>query len=94
MLKIERYEPAGPELHAWLRKKLGTAENALLDALIAAYPQRLTSDELSEAAGYAKSSSTWDRAIGRLRALEAAEGYDKTDGGTKAADVFFQQGGE
>jgi hypothetical protein len=82
-------KPRGPDLREWLRRRLGPAENKLLDSLIAAYPQRLTSDELSAASGYAKSSSTWDKAIGRLRALEAAEGYDK-DGGIKAADVFFE----
>jgi hypothetical protein len=86
-----RPKPNGQQLREWLRPKLDRADNAMLDALIAAYPNRMSSEELSAASGYATSSSTWDRAIGRLRSLKAAEGYER-DGGVKAADVFFEHG--
>lgn len=82
-------KPTGSKLRDDLRRRLGKAENALLDALVAAYPSRLSAAELSEASGYSLGSSTWNNAIGRLRTLEAAEGYER-DGGTKAADVFFE----
>lgn len=82
-------KPRGPELREWLRKRLKPAPNKLLDALVDAWPNRLSSDELAEAAEYSTASSTWDRSIGTLRAIEAAEGFDRT-GGIKASDVFFE----
>jgi hypothetical protein len=82
-------KPTGPELRDWLGKKLGAAENKLLDALCEAYPQRLTDEELGQASGYEHTGGSYKNAIGRLRTLEAAEGYAR-DGGTKAADVFFE----
>lgn len=81
-------KPKGMQLRAWLRSRLDKADNEILDVLIAKYPHRLTSEELGQAANRSTNSSTWDRAIGRLRSIKAAEGYDK-DGGIKAADVFF-----
>jgi hypothetical protein len=68
---------------------LERSENAVLDALIAAYPQRLSKQELADASGYSAGSSGFDNAVGKLRTLEAAEGYER-DGGTKASDVFFE----
>jgi hypothetical protein len=82
-------KPTGPQLRDWLRPRLDKASNAMLDALMQVYPRRLSNAELSEACGYATTSSTWDRAIGRLRATEAAEGYER-DGGIKASDAFFE----
>jgi len=82
-------KPAGAELLAWCKGKLGRAECAMLDALVAAHPQRLTSAELGERSGYSVGSSTFNNAIGKLRTIEAAEGYER-DGGTKAADVFLE----
>ncbi len=81
-------KPTGQELREWLRRKLGKAENAILDALFAAYPSRLTAIELGQASGYSSNSGGFNNALGRLRTIEAAEGYER-DGGTKAADVFF-----
>lgn len=76
----------------WIRsgwQKLGKAENTILDVLIDAYPNRLASDEIATAAGYSPDSGGFNNALGRLRnSVEAIEGYDR-DGGTKAADVFF-----
>jgi hypothetical protein len=82
-------KPTGPELREWLRRKLGKAENSLLDALCEAYPERLPDDELGAASGYTAGSGSFNNALGRLRSIEAAEGYAR-DGGAKAADVFFE----
>jgi hypothetical protein len=82
-------KPAGGELLGWLKGRLGRAECALLDALVAAYPNRLSAAEIGERSGYSVGSSTFNNAIGKLRTIEAAEGYER-DGGAKAADVFFQ----
>lgn len=81
-------KPTGNELLHWLNAKLSKAERAMLYALVEGHPNRLSKEQLSEATGYSAGSSTFDNALGRLRTLEAAEGYDR-DGGTKAADVFF-----
>lgn len=81
-------KPTGQELREWLRRKLTGAENRFLDALIEAHPKRLSDEELSEATGYTVGSGSFNNALGRLRSIEAAEGYAK-DGGPKAADVFF-----
>jgi hypothetical protein len=82
-------KPTGPELREWLRPKLDKAENALLDALIEAYPDRLSDQQIGEQTGYTAGGSSFRNAIGTLRTLEAAEGYART-GGVKAADVFFE----
>jgi hypothetical protein len=84
-------KPAGSKLRDMLRTRLDKAQNAMLDKLIEVWPKRLSSEELGAAVGYSTSSSTWDRSIGKLRSIEAAEGYDR-DGGIKAADVFFAEG--
>jgi hypothetical protein len=82
-------KPPGETLLTWLKGRLGRAECAMLDALVAAHPQRLTAAEIGQASGYSVGSSTFNNAIGKLRTIEAAEGYER-DGGTKAADVFFE----
>lgn len=82
-------KPVGSELREWLRRKLGKAENMLLDALCEAYPKRLQDEELGAAAGYESTGGSYKNALGRLRTIEAAEGYAR-DGGTKASDVFFE----
>ncbi len=81
--------PRGLELREWLRPKLGQAENALLDAMIEAYPQRLSKADVAARSGYSDRSSGVDKALSNLRTIEAAEGLER-DGGTKAADVFFE----
>lgn len=83
-------KPTGATLREYLRRRLGKAENAILDALIESHPNRLTSAELGEASGYSSNSGGFNNALGRLRSIEAAEGYER-DGGTKAADVFFEE---
>lgn len=63
--------------------------NALLDALVESHPSRLPDEELAAASGYSAGSGSFNNALGRLRSIEAAEGYAR-DGGTKASDVFFE----
>lgn len=82
-------KPVGSELREWLRRKLGKAENSLLDALCEAYPNRLSDEELGTSAGYEATGGSYKNALGRLRTIEAAEGYAR-DGGAKASDVFFE----
>lgn len=82
-------KPTGWELREWLRGKLTRAENSLLDALVKHYPRRLSNEELAEASGYAIGTGGFNNALGKLRTLEAAEGYAR-DGGTKASSVFFE----
>lgn len=81
-------KPTGTELREWLRVKLDKAQNALLDALCESFPNRMTNEELAAESGYAPGSGGFNNALGRLRSIGAAEGYER-DGGTKAADVFF-----
>lgn len=73
----------------WLRPKLGGAENDILDVLIEARGERLPKEQLAKLAGKSANSGSFNNALSRLRSLEAAEGYER-DGGTKAADVFFE----
>jgi hypothetical protein len=84
-------KPTGRELREWVRPKLNKAENAFLDALIAANGDRLDDDTLCERAGYSITSSSFGNSVGRLRSIGAAQGYAK-DGGTKASDVFYAGG--
>jgi len=81
-------KPTGRELREWVRPKLTKAENSFLDALIDVNGQRLDDETLCERAGYSITSSSFGNSVGRLRSIGAAQGYAK-DGGTKAAEVFF-----
>lgn len=80
-------KPSGSELREWLRPKLGRCENALLDALLEVWPERLSNQDLAERSGYSAASSGFDNGLGKLRTIEAAAGYER-DGGVKASDVF------
>lgn len=82
-------KPTGAELREWLRPKLGRAENVILDVLLDAQGDRLSNGQIAEASGYSEGSGSFNNALSKLRTLEAAEGYER-DGGTKAADVFFE----
>lgn len=86
---VSEDKPGGNRLREWLRPKIGAAANAVLDALAASYPQRLSKEQVAEASGYSDRSSGLDKALSFLRTIEAAEGGER-EGGTKAADVFFQ----
>ncbi|NOS67952.1 MAG: ATP-binding protein [Candidatus Peribacteraceae bacterium] len=82
-------KPTGAEVREWLRPKLSKAENLILDALVKNYPNRMTMEDLAAASGYSAQGGGFGNAVGRLRTLEAAEGYDR-DGGVKASEVFFE----
>lgn len=84
-----RAKPSGKELREWLRPKLQRAENSILDVLLDVRGERLPSEKLAELSGYSANSGGFNNALGRLRTLEAVEGYER-DGGAKAADVFFE----
>lgn len=76
--------PSGPELLAfWKSHHLGKAEKAILDLLIAAYPEPLTHDEVCTATGYSPDASTVGVAMSKLRRLELADGW-------RAADDFME----
>lgn len=81
-------KPTGEELREWLRPKLGKAENSILDALIQHYPEKITNEELAQISGYSEGSGGFNNSLGRLRSIEACNGYAR-DGGIKASDIFF-----
>jgi hypothetical protein len=82
-------KPTGRELREWVRPKLEKAENAFLDALIAARGAPVADEPLAAAAGYSLTSSSFGNSLGKLRSIGAAVGYGK-DGGTRCADVFLE----
>jgi hypothetical protein len=53
------------------------------------YPERGSKERLSELSGYSDRSSGFDKALSRLRTIEAVEGGER-EGGVKASDVFFE----
>lgn len=84
-------KPAGMDLREWLRPKIGKCENEILDVLLNVPGRRLTNEQIaaSTVTGYQPNSGGFNNAMGRLRTLEAIDGGAR-DGGTKAADVFFE----
>jgi thioesterase domain-containing protein len=89
MVDLVEPKPGGEELREWLRPKIGKPANVVLDSLIERYPDRLRKEEVAELSGYSDRSSGLDKALSFLRTIEAASGTDR-DGGTIAADVFFE----
>ncbi len=81
-------KPVGADLREWLRPRLGKAENAVLDALIDNYPNRLTLEDVADASGYSATSSGLKNALSTLRSIEAAEGL-MSSGGTKASEILI-----
>jgi hypothetical protein len=80
-------KPTGAELREWLRPKLSSAENKLLDVLMNHHGRRVAVDELAEQAGYTVNGH-FNNSLGHMRTLQVAEGGAR-EGGVKAADVFF-----
>lgn len=78
--------PRGRALVTWWLGKLGKAERAMLECLIASYPAALTKEEISGATGYSGNSSTFANALGRLRTLELVEGR----GDARASAELFE----
>lgn len=81
-------KPSGETLVAWLMAKLNKAERAMLQVLLAHYPEHVPVDVLAAECGYRPHTSSWNNAIGRLRSLEAAHGGAR-EGGPRASEIFF-----
>lgn len=81
-------KPTGRELREWIREKIGSAENKILDVLIRYLGKRVEVSALAEQAGYTVNGH-FNNSLGKLRTLQIAEGGAR-DGGVKASEVFFQ----
>lgn len=77
--------PHGRELLDHWRRQLSKAERAALDALVDAYPDPLTKEQLAERAGYEASGGGFNNALSRLRTLELIEGRVEV----RASDHLF-----
>jgi hypothetical protein len=80
--------PTGKELIAYWLARLGKAEAVILQVLIDAYPRYLEYRDIAEGSGYSEKSSSFSKALSKLRSLNLAEGY----GTAKASDIFFEEG--
>ncbi len=80
--------PTGLELvEYWKRQpQLGRAERLILDSLVEAYPDVLTTDQIAERTGYEARGGGFRNALGKLRTLELIHGR----GDIRAADMFFE----
>jgi uncharacterized protein len=87
LLALGEYEPlpSGQALIDHWRGQLGKAERAILDAVIEAYPNSLTKEEVASRANYEASGGGFNNALGKLRTLELINGR----GELKATDEFF-----
>lgn len=75
--------PTGPALLVWWHNKLGERERLILTALVDAYPNSLTNDEIAAATGYSPEASTIRAGMSNLRKLGLVEKW-------KAADDFME----
>lgn len=75
------------DLQYRVKQKLSGPEQKLLDALIASYPQPMSSDELAAATGYAPKSGGFANLKGRLRTFGLID-YPMP-GKVKARDILF-----
>jgi hypothetical protein len=66
--------PAGRELAEYWMRELGGGAARMLAALVDAYPNALTNEQLGGAANISHVSGTFSTYLGRLRALELVEG--------------------
>jgi hypothetical protein len=82
-------KPGREQLVFWLRDKLDGPQLAIFDALLAARGRRMKAEELAPASDYSVTSSSFEKALSKLRSIGAADGYEK-DGGARAAAVFFE----
>ncbi|GAA4439087.1 ATP-binding protein [Phytohabitans houttuyneae] len=67
--------PTGQALYEVWAGRLGKAERAVLDVLVAAWPEALPRDEVAARTGYSASSSSLSNALGRLRSLDLIAGW-------------------
>ena len=63
---------------------LGACERSILEFLRSTYPKAWTREELAEATDYEPTGGSFGNALGRIRTLELAEGYEEIRA-TKAA---------
>jgi predicted transcriptional regulator len=76
--------PIGAELLEHWRRRLPEGERKILDIVVAAHPQPVSRDEISDSTGYARSSrDTYLQRLGAKRLVEA----DRE--GIKASDLLF-----
>lgn len=80
--------PYGRELIDYWLGKLKKAEQSMLRAATAAYPEALTYNELEVRTGYSRTSSSFSNALGKLRSLELIGKGNPV----KASDIFFDGG--
>ncbi len=75
-LAVARVEPlpTGAELLDHWRSKVGGAPAVVFETLVAAWPERLSYDEIGERAGLDPSLSTLRNAVNKLRNLGIVEG--------------------
>ena len=67
--------PRGAGLVEHWMSRLGKAERAVLQALLAAWPGAMDKGQIADATGYSVKSSSLDNALGRLRTLQLIGGY-------------------
>ena len=76
--------PIGAELLAHWRRRLPEGERKILDIVVAAHPDPVDRDAISEATGYARSSrDTYLQRLGAKRLVELERGS------VKASDLLF-----
>ena len=82
--------PTGAALREHWMGQLGKAEKLALEALVSAWPNTMTREDVAAAAGYEASGGSFGNALSRLRTLELIEGRTEM----KASDTLFDEGGE
>lgn len=79
--------PTGDEIRRYWLAEVGKAERAALSALIEAWPNALTKEQVASAAGYEANGGGFNNALSRLRTLELIEGR----GDLRASDNLFAE---
>lgn len=80
--------PQGRALFDHWSSMLGKSEKVVLGVIVAAYPDSLSKDEISDRSGYSLTSSGFKNALSKLRTLELISGYDYM----LASEIFFAHG--
>ncbi len=78
--------PTGQELVKYWLDQLSKCEKAILNSLLAVYPEGLTPDQLGEQTGYSPNSGSFKNSLGRMRTLELVQRGQPI----KASEHFFQ----
>lgn len=78
--------PTGPGLIEYWRQELGAGgKRRIFDALIAAYPEAMTKEQLSADSQISTEGGTWRVYVNELRGLELIQGRNEL----RASDIFF-----